>query len=123
MNNVPWEMIINRLEKVGLEVTKGAKTGIEFIYPLAIKQVFIKGFIWLIIGVILSISIYKMTKWAKNNELTEINSYGEEEDYTGIVYLLSILLTAPNILIYNYAIPRLLNSQWYAIQKLIEMLK
>lgn len=121
MENIPWQMIIDKLEKVSLQVTEGTKAGIKFVWPLAVKEVMIKGFIWILVGIILSFVTYKVMKWAKKTDLTSEDRFGKE-DMTWLVYFLCLIMGVVNVCLISYALPRLLNPQWYAIQRLIELL-
>jgi len=127
MNNIPYQMIFKELEKLGLEATEGVKTGIEFSFPLAIRQVMITGILDLLVGLAFVFVAYKLGKfgmWAKekyeNKEMLEMaDRYFLFQIFSWLLSGLS-LCSSP-FLIY-FGIAKLLNPKWYAIQKLIELL-
>lgn len=140
MKEVPWNMVMERIEQVGVQVTEGLKTGIEFTYPLAVRQVLVGNGVWLGLGIlalIISIPLFIAGLKYYNKEIDGSNfkikydTWGDEkavpiEDYSfiyipsfigaGVAFIFGLLFTVHNVI-------RVLNPQWYAIKILIDTLK
>lgn len=127
--NVPWAMILNKLESLGIKTTEGIKEVIEYMWPLAVKQVILNIVCWLVFDTIVFgvvIFLWKKHKYAENDlkkEKTESyyrSKYCEEE--IKIYKYISAGLAMFAILVFVIIVTTLFNYEWYAIQKLINLI-
>lgn len=123
MGEVPWDKVINMLEKVGIEMTKGLKEGIEFTYPLAVRRVITNNLLTLITCILFLYVSYKLIKYLKFVDTCYKGAFERKYDWEIQADITIILIDAIIVVLpMRIAILKLVNYEWYAIRLLIEML-
>jgi cbb3-type cytochrome oxidase subunit 3 len=116
---IPWEMIIEKLEEVGLQVTEGAKTGIEFMYPLAVRQAFYEGLLTIVFCLLLLVVVIWLLR--KGYKVSKSNKKESEMGFP--IMLASAIPFVIFMLEFKRGFMKVFNPKWYAIQQLLELLK
>ena len=119
---IPWELIIEKLEEVGVQISLGVIEGVEKLYPLAIREVLTRGILssifLLCVIVIFIIGIKKSIQIFKKENSTD------GEDVGAIIVSGIAIIFMPFVISGLYdSLVRIINYEWYAIQELIQMIE
>lgn len=111
------QTIIDSLEKVGISISKTAKNALDYIYPIAVKQQVLEGWMYIIcgslflgLGIIFTILTIKAFK----------NNYDNQKIGFSIFLIISLLIALPMIFC---SIPQIINPEYYAILDIINKIQ
>ena len=114
-----FALLVEKIEQLGAVVTEKAIEGIEFLWPLAIKQVYIHAVSEIIAGLLLfgvgvSILLFCWMQWKAGN--------CELDDTGGLMIISMVSLVVAAVLLFN-GVPKFFNTDFYALQVLSKMIK
>lgn len=123
MNSIPWEALLQRLDVASDSVSTAAKQGVEFIWPLAVKQELSGGVITTLVSLLVIVSaifvIKKVISCIGSDKWRNISQDGYH-----------ILIMFPFIVTAFVAMPflvngihRLINPEWHALINVVNMIK
>lgn len=127
------QQILNSLDKLGANISNSAQSMFKFIYPLAVKQQIVDGWVGIILGVMMLtagiIVCFYAYKAYKKYTYKENHKENHWEDYEGLqalsifLYIIAgvFILSAPFLIGCN--ISRVINPEWFALQDIIDKLK
>lgn len=127
------ESILNALEKVGTVISDTARETLNFIYPLAVKQQIIDGWVsiiagtlMLITGIILCFYAYKVYQKYVEKENNKTNHWEDNSGLEGLsifLYVIAGIFIVISPFIIGCSISQVANPEYAAIQSLISQLK
>lgn len=129
MEQIPWAEIMQRLDTIGVTLTEGAKSAVEFVYPLAIREVIVAGSARVSIGGLLLIfgilaacaGVRCVGKWEG------AKLYSDEKDrydmYASTSFFFGIFGVVIGAAFLWFSVPLLLNPKWHALMKLADLVK
>lgn len=128
MEQIPWETILTKLESVGMEMTEGVKTGVEFMWPLAVRQAILTGIGYLLgaifVGIIACWGLRGIFNFKEETKDEQGQLYAEDYLLIAVFRLICggcIVFLAGSLLF--TAIKYIINPQWYAIHELLQLLR
>lgn len=124
VNGVPWEAIIERMDAIGVTLTEGAKSAIEFTYPLAVREVVAIGVFNAVIALVGIALVF--AGWRVAITLNGRLADRHHEDEGGPLVLAGAATIFASFGIGDVAfdaIRFLINPQWHALIKLTELVK
>lgn len=118
MEDVPYEEIIGKLEEMVVVVKEGAVEGGEYVFPLLVRRQIAVGIFWVIIGIGLLYSCYRMVKFFRG-----LDEYEKDEDCFFGLLLFCAITIVPGIGALYHGMIRLVVPQWYAVKEIIETIR
>jgi hypothetical protein len=118
-------LIIQKLEEIGMTITSGIVAGVEYLYPVLLRQVYSEAIMYFLsfcIGILGTTLLFSkiIIPCYKNKTIFE---YMDDENKVGVVLgcmFVGIPLIVTTIIgLYGF-LPRLINPEWYALQMILK---
>lgn len=118
MDKEQLETIIEKAEEIGASLSEKAIEGVEFIYPLAYRRVFILGMFSIIVG---AVSLYFSIRLGKSGRKV-LREGCDEEGGIIRIYFSVLIICAISLPLLYHGLMRVFVTDWYAIRELISLL-